>query len=106
MTAIERVADKLVLKSGSTRLSLDRSSGKAVMERKLLFWSRKPVERRLDEISDVTVDVGVDRASGVEICNVMLISRSGEGLALPASDKRDAETTAGAMREFLGLRSH
>lgn len=106
MTAIERAADKLVLKSGSTRLSLDRGSGKAVMERKLLFWSMKPVERRLDEISDVTVDVGIDRASGVEICNVMLISRSGEGLALPAADKRDAETTAGAMREFLGLGPH
>jgi hypothetical protein len=34
----------------------------------------------------------------------MLISRAGEGWALPANDKKDAEATARQIKEFLGLR--
>jgi hypothetical protein len=106
MTQIDRTPQKLVLQSGSTTLVLDKDVGKATMQRKLLFWSLKPIERSLGEVADVTVDAGVDRASGIDVCNVMLISRSGEGLALPAADKKDAQATAEAMRDFLGLRPH
>lgn len=106
MTQIERTPQKLVLQSGSTTLVLDKDVGKATMQRKLLFWSLKPIERPLAEVADVTIDAGVDRASGIDVCNVMLIARNGEGLALPAADKKDAQTTAEAMRDFLGLRPH
>lgn len=106
MTQIERSPQKLVLQSGSTTLTLDKDAGKAVMQRKLLFWALKPIERPLAEVSEVAVDVGVDRASGIDVCNVMLISRSGEGLALPADDKKDAQTSADTMRDFLGLKPH
>jgi hypothetical protein len=33
----------------------------------------------------------------------MLVMRSGIGWAFPASDKKDAQATADAAREFLGL---
>jgi hypothetical protein len=33
----------------------------------------------------------------------MLVTRGGEGWALPARDKQDAEASSAAVRGFLGL---
>ena len=63
----------------------------------------KPMEAPLSEVADVTVDTSVDRASGVEICHIMVVMRTGAGWALPAMDKQDAQTKATAIRAFLGL---
>lgn len=101
MTEITRSGDALELRSGGTTLTLDRSDGKAVMQRKFLFVKMKPAEMALSDIADVTLDIGVDRASGVEVCNTMLIRRDGAAWALPAADKADAEKSAAAMRDFL-----
>ena len=101
MPITERTPRRLVLKSGSTSLTLDKDAGKVSMQRKLLFWGLKPVEAPLSDVSDVTVDTTVDRASGVEICHTMLIRRTGEAWALPAADKKDAEINASAIRDFL-----
>ena len=70
-----------------------------------LSWLKEHLETdaSLSEIADITVDAGVDRASGVEVCNTMLVSRAGEGWALPAADKKDATAMAQQLREFLGL---
>ncbi|MFO1100629.1 MAG: hypothetical protein U1E81_20830 [Xanthobacteraceae bacterium] len=103
MATIESTPRRLVLQSGSTTLTLDKEGGKVSMQRKVLFWSRAPIEKGLAEIADATVDTAVDRSSGVEVCNTMLISRAGEGWAFPADDKRDAESTARQIKEFLGL---
>lgn len=103
MPIAEHTPRRLVLKSGSTTLTLDKDAGKATMQRKMLLWSLKPVEAPLSEIAEVTVDSAVDRASGVEICHSMLITRAGGGWAFPAADKKDAQTNAAAMRSFLGL---
>jgi hypothetical protein len=35
----------------------------------------------------------------------MLVTRVGEGWALAANDKKDAQATASAIRSFLGLAS-
>ena len=104
MTTVESTPGRIVLKSGSTTVTLDKDAGKASLERKVLLWARKPVEKPLAEIADVTVDAVVDRASGVEVCNAMLVTRGGEGWALPAADKKDAEKAAAAMRDFLGFK--
>jgi hypothetical protein len=101
---VESVPQRMVLQSGSTKLTLDKDAGKATMQRKLLFWSLKPIETPLAEVAEIAIDAGLDRASGVEICNTMLVTRAGAAWALPADDRKDAETTAAAMREFLGLR--
>lgn len=103
MTEITRNNDVLELRSGGTTLTLDKGGGKAVMQRKVFFVKMKPAEMSLSDITNVTLDVGIDRASGVEICNAMLVSRAGAAWALPAADKKDAEKSASAMREFLGL---
>jgi hypothetical protein len=99
----ESSPQRMVLQSGSTTLTLDKSGGKATLNRKLLFWSLKPMETPLSEVAEVTVDAGVDRASGIDVCNTMLVMRAGAAWALPAADKKDAEQTAVAMRGFLGL---
>ena len=92
-----------MLRSGSTTLTLDKEVGKVSMQRKMLFWNRAPIEKTLAEIVDATIDTAVDRSSGVEVCNTILISRAGEGWALPANDKKDAEATMRRIQQFLGL---
>ena len=98
---LEMAPQRLVLRSGSTTLTLDKATGRATLQRKLLFWALKPAEHPLTEVTDVSSDVAVDRASGVEVCNTTLVMRGGAGWALPASDKQDAEASAQAIRDFL-----
>jgi len=100
---VENTPQRLILQSGSTKLMLDKGAGTAVMQRKMLFWSLKPAEMPLADIANITVDATVDRASGVEVCHTMLVSRSGEGWALPAKDKGDAQSAAAEIKKFLGL---
>ena len=103
MAIIENTPRRMVLQSGSTTLSLDKDFDKASLQRKLLMWKLKPIEQPLSEIVDVTLDAAVDRASGVEVCNTMLVSRAGAGWAFPAADRKDATATVQRLREFLGL---
>jgi hypothetical protein len=86
---------------GFDDLTLDKDAGKTTLQRKLLIWRLKPIEASLSDVSDVTVDTAVDRASGVEVCHTMLVRRTGEAWALPAADKKDAEINASAIRDFL-----
>ena len=103
MTKIERTPDRLALQSGSTTIVLDKKTGEAVLQRKVLFWARKPVTRSLNSIRRVTVDTSVDPASRAEICSVMLLLREGGGWALSARDKQDATAAVATIREFLGI---
>jgi hypothetical protein len=105
MPIVEHSASQLVLKSGSTTLALDKATSKAVLRRKFLFWGLKPIEVPITDVLGVNVDAAVDRASGVEICSAMVVMRSGAAWALAASDKKDANAMAAAMREFLNLPS-
>lgn len=102
MPIIESTSKRLVLRSGSTTLTLDRDSGKAVLQRKVLFWSLKPIEVGISDITDVKVDAAVDRASGVEICSAVLVLSSGAAWAFPSADKKDAEANVDAIRRLLG----
>jgi hypothetical protein len=105
MGTFESTPSRLVLGSGSTKLTLDKDAGKATLQRKLLFWNLKPAELPLSEISTVTLDKVVDRASGVEIFHTMLVTRAGAAWALPADDKTEAERNLAALREFLALQA-
>ena len=105
MGSIESTPRRLVLASGSTRLTLDKDAGKATLQRKFLFWNLKPTELPLSEFSSVTLDKAVDRASGVEIFHTMLVTRAGAAWAFPANDKAEAEKNMSALREFLALGS-
>ena len=77
MITIERSPQRLVLRSGSTTIAFDKDASKAAMERKLLLWARKPLERSLSHVARVTVDANVDRASGVELCSTMIVMQDG-----------------------------
>jgi hypothetical protein len=104
MPITERTSQRLVAKSGSTTLTLSKEAGKATLQRKLLyFWTLRPSEAPLSDIAEVIVEAAVDRASGVDVCSTMLVMRTGAGWAFPCSDKKDAQATADAIREFLGL---
>jgi hypothetical protein len=103
MAILETTSTRLVLRSGSTTLSLDKATGKVALQRKLLVWQRKPIEAPISDVADATVDAAVDRASGIEVCHTMVILRTGEGWALPAADKKEAQVNAAAIRQFLGL---
>jgi hypothetical protein len=101
MPISERTSQRLVLRSGSTTLTLNREAGKATLQRKILLWNLRPAEALLSDIVDVSVDAAIDRASGVEVCSTTLVMRTGAGWAFPCSDKKDAQAIANAIREFL-----
>ena len=103
MPVTERTPQRLVLNSGSTTLTLSKEADRTTLNRKILFWNLKPAEAPLSDVTDVTIEAGVDRASGVEICSTMLVMRTGAGWAFPCSDKKDAQANADAIRDFLGL---
>jgi hypothetical protein len=65
MPILENTQMRLSIKSGSTTLTLDKTSGKITLQRKLMFWQQKPVEKPLSEVVSVSVDAGVDRASAL-----------------------------------------
>ncbi len=102
---IESTPQRLVMQFGSTRLVLDKAADTATLHRKTLFWSRKPAEKPLFDVVDMTVDTATDRASGVEVCHAILVMRTGDAWALAENDKKSAQDTVAMMREFLGLKS-
>src|SRR5262245_36310795 len=103
MPVVEKTARRLVLQSRSTTLIFDKDANKASMQRKLLFWKLKPAEVPLSEVSSVSTDKMVDRASGVEIYSTMIVTSAGAGWSFPANDKAEAEDNASTLRAFLGL---
>ena len=105
MPIVELTPQRLVARTGSTTLTLSKEGGRAVMQRKFLFWKLRPAEKPLSDIVDVTVHAGVDRASGVEVCKTILVLRTGAAWSLPCSDKNDAQATADAIRDFLAIAS-
>ena len=103
MITIERGPQQLALHAGSTTVALDKVAGKAVLQRKLLLWARKPVERPLSSVKEVRINADVDPASRAEIYSTMLLMKEGDGWVLSARDKQDATKASEALREFLGL---
>ena len=103
MNIIDSNSRQLVLRSGSTTVTLDKRTGKAIMQRRVLLWPRKPIERQLSEIADIRLGAQVDRASGVEVCKAILVMTAGDGWALTAADKQDATRKVAALRKFLGM---
>jgi hypothetical protein len=51
MPITERTSHRLVLKSGSTMLTLDKTADKAILQRTLLLWGLKPVQASLSELA-------------------------------------------------------
>ena len=64
MANIEQTATKLVLRAGSTALTLDKDAGKATLQQKMLLWSKKPVEFSFSDIDDIAVKSDADAMSG------------------------------------------
>lgn len=103
MGIAENTKERLVLQSGGTSLAFDKQAKKAELQRKGFLWKPKPVEQPLSKIAEVAIDTGVDRASGVEICNTMIIFKDGAAWAFGANDKAEAQENAKVVRQFLGL---
>ena len=103
MANIESTPRKLVLKEGSTTLTLDKDSGKATLQHKILLWSKKPVEFALTDIDDIAVKSDKDGLSGATIHHSVLHRRTGEIAILTTEEAKDAEATVKTLRGFVGL---
>ena len=103
MANIENTPRKLVLKEGSTTLTLDKDSGNATLQHKVLLWNKKPVEFALSEIDDIAVKSDKDGLSGATIYHSVLHRRSGEVTVLTTEEAKDAEATVKKLRGFVGL---
>jgi hypothetical protein len=99
----ESTPQRLVLQSGSTGVALDKSAGTATLQRKMLFISLKPVEHKLADITDVSLDTVTDAASHAEIDHIMLKLRAGGGWALAADSRQEAQALIAEIRRFLGM---
>ena len=102
MAQIEVTPRKLVLK-GSPTLTLDKDTGKAVLQQKVMLWSKKPVEFALSDIDDIAVKSDVDGLSGASIHHSVMHRRSGEITVLTTEEAKDAAETVKRLREFIGL---
>jgi hypothetical protein len=105
MIKVESSPQRLILQSGSTSITLDKNTRTAVLQRKLLFWTRKPTQRPLTVIARARVEASTDPASGAEICSAMFALHGGGAWMLSAQSKQDATAAVDAVREFLGLPS-
>ena len=103
MATIESTPNKVVLKEGSTTLTLDRESGTATLQQKLLLWKKKPVKFSLSDIDDVAVKSDTDAMSGASIHHSVLHRRTGEIAVLTTEEAKDAAQTVKKLREFIGL---
>ena len=103
MANIERTANALILKSGSTTPTLDKGVGKAVIQQKLLLWTKKPVQFALSDIDDIAAKTDVDGTSGATIHHSVLHRRSGEIAVLTTEEAKDAAETVKVLRDFVGL---
>jgi hypothetical protein len=103
MANIESTPRKLVLKEGSTTLTLDKESGKATLQHKVLLWNKKPIEFALSEIDDVAVKSDKDGLSGATIYHSVLHRRGGQTTVLTTEEAKGAEATVKSLRDFVGL---
>ena len=103
MASIEGTPRKLVLKEGSTTLTLDKDSGKATLQQKVLLWNKKPVEFAISDIDDIAVKSDVDGLSGATIHHSVLHRRSGEITVLTTEEAKGAAETVKKLRGFIGL---
>ena len=103
MAKTENTPQKLVLKEGSTTLTLDKDAGKATLQTKVLLWSKKPVEFAFADIDDIAVKSDKDGLSGATIYHSVLHRRSGETTILSTEEAKDAEATVKMLRGFVGL---
>jgi hypothetical protein len=103
MPIIENTAQRLVLRSGSNTLTLDKDSGTASLGRKMLLWNLKPVVLPLSDFTEVKLDAVKDPVSGAEVAHTMLVTRTGAAWVFAEAEKKDAETSIAAVRGFLGL---
>ncbi len=103
MAKIENTPLKLVLKEGPLTLTLDKETGKATLQQKVLLWSKKPVDFPLTEIDDIAVKSDKDGLSGATIYHSVLHRRTGEITVLTTGEAKDTEATVKELRGFIGL---
>jgi hypothetical protein len=103
MPIIENTARRLVLRSGSNTLTLDKDSGTASLGRKMLFWNLKPVVLPLSDFAEVKLDAVKDPVSGAMVHHTMLVTRTGAAWVFAEAEKQDAEAAIASVRGFLGL---
>lgn len=103
MANIESTPSRLILKDGSKTITFDKTSGHAILQQKVLLWSKKPVEFDLSDIDDIAVKSEVDGLSGAPVFHSVMHRRTGEVMVMTTEEARDAEATVKTLREFVGL---
>ena len=86
----------------STTLTLDKASGNATLQQKLLLWRKRPVEFPLSDIDDIAVKSDQDPMSGASIHHSVIHRRTGEIAVLTTEEASDAAETVKKLRAFVG----
>jgi hypothetical protein len=102
MAKIEDAPRKLVLREGSTALTLDKDSGKATLSKNTAM-EQKAGRVRAFRYRRHRREIGVDGLSGASIHHSVLHWRSGEIMVLTTEEAEDAAETVKKLRAFVGL---
>ena len=102
MIRVELGQQRITLQSGSTTIVLDKTAGTATLQRKVLFWVMKPIERPLSALVEARIHKNIDTASKTQMYSTMLVFREGSSWLLSARDKQDASDVVAAMHKFRG----
>ena len=88
MPITENTPQRLVLRSGSTTLTLDKDAGTASLGRKMLFFNLKPVALPHVRFHRGQAGRGEGSVSGAIVSHTMLVARSGTAWVFAVAEGR------------------
>ena len=104
MANIESTPRKLVLKEGSTTLTLHRRSpARRRCSTRSCSGTRSRSSSHYPKSSDVAVKSDKDGLSGATIYHSVLHRRGGQTTVLTTEEAKGAEATVKSLRDFVGL---
>ena len=103
MAKIEVTPSKLILKAGSTTLTLDKDIRTGHTAAKgCCCGAKSRFKFALSDIDDIAVKSDKDAMSGASIHHSVLHRRTGEVTVLTTEEAKDAAETVKTLREFVG----
>ena len=106
MKIIEQSATRLAFKIGlpffnGSECDFNRSTGRAVIKRWMLFWPRKPIDIPLDDIASAQLGMSAVSSQGGYNYYPILVLKSGKPINMASFTEAAARKAVDAINAFL-----
>jgi len=106
MKIIEQSATRLAFKIGlpffnGSECDFNRSTGRAVIKRWMLFWPRKPIDIPLDDIASAKLGMSAVSSQGGYNYYPILVLKSGKPINMASFTESAAKKAVDAISAFL-----